>query len=90
MKELNSFSKNNNSIIIWDLSHAVGVVNINLKLSNTLVAVGCTYKYLNGGPGSPSFLYVNNSLIERIEFQFWGGLDTVILLVFHKITPAKV
>ena len=72
MKELNYFSKNNNSIIIWDLSHAVGVVNIDLKLSNTLVAVGCTYKYLNGGPGSPSFLYVNNSLIESLESPILG------------------
>ena len=55
MKALNLHAKENNSIIIWDLSHAVGAVAIDLKETQTLAAIGCTYKYLNGGPGSRPF-----------------------------------
>jgi kynureninase len=75
IEELNTFAKANNSVIVWDLSHAVGTVNLDLKKSNTLVAVGCTYKYLNGGPGAPAFLYVDDSLIHELNapIQGWFG-----------------
>jgi kynureninase len=75
LEELNAFAKANNSVIVWDLSHAVGAINLDLKKSNTLIAVGCTYKYLNGGPGSPSFLYVDESLIPALNapIQGWFG-----------------
>lgn len=67
MRELNSFARQNNSIIIWDLSHAVGVVDIDFKATQTLVAVGCTYKYLNGGPGAPAFLYLDAALATKLD-----------------------
>lgn len=75
MKMLNDFAKEHQSIIIWDLSHAVGAVDLDLKASNTLAAVGCTYKYLNGGPGAPAFLYIDQSLISALEtpIQGWFG-----------------
>ena len=75
MKELNEWAKKNNSIIIWDLSHAAGVVHIDFKKTKTLVAVGCTYKYLNGGPGSPAFLYVKKELLKSIRnpIRGWFG-----------------
>lgn len=59
IKEINDYCKNNNSIVIWDISHAIGAIDIDFHNTNTKYAVGCTYKYLNGGPGSPAFIYVN-------------------------------
>ena len=75
MKALNLHAKKNNSIIIWDLSHAVGAVAIDLKETQTLAAIGCTYKYLNGGPGSPAFIYLDDSLIPHLlsPIQGWFG-----------------
>ena len=75
MKALNNFAKEQKSIIIWDLSHAVGAVDIDLKQTATLAAIGCTYKYLNGGPGAPSFMYVDQSLIASLKtpIQGWFG-----------------
>jgi kynureninase len=75
IKMLNAFAKDANSIIIWDLSHAVGAVDLDLKNTGTLAAIGCTYKYLNGGPGAPAFLYVDEGLIGEVKspVQGWFG-----------------
>ena len=75
MKALNLHAKENNSIIIWDLSHAVGAVAIDLKETKSLVAIGCTYKYLNGGPGSPAFIYLDQALSPKLlsPIQGWFG-----------------
>jgi kynureninase len=72
MLELNKFAEAHNSIILWDLSHAVGVLDIDFKATETKVAFGCTYKYLNGGPGSPAFLYMATDLLEQTENPIAG------------------
>ena len=72
MLELNKFAQAHNSIILWDLSHAVGVLDIDFKATQTKVAFGCTYKYLNGGPGSPAFLYGATDLLKQIKNPMAG------------------
>ena len=60
------------SLVLWDLSHSAGAVPIELDKCNVDFAIGCTYKYLNGGPGAPAFLYVNKALQNDAVSPIWG------------------
>jgi kynureninase len=60
------------ALVLWDLSHSVGAVPVELDRWGADLAVGCTYKYLNGGPGSPAFLYVRRDLQEKLNSPIWG------------------
>ncbi len=78
------------ALVLWDLSHSVGAVPIDLGGSNTDLAVGCTYKYLNGGPGSPAFLYVRSDLQSTLEnpiTAWWGHTDPFALDLDFVPTP---
>tara|TARA_B100000678_G_scaffold10694_2_gene8719 strand:- start:3970 stop:5196 length:1227 start_codon:yes stop_codon:yes gene_type:complete len=63
-----------NGAIVWDLSHATGVLDLNLADWGAKFAVGCTYKYLNGGPGAPGFLYVSEDRTHALRSLLPGWL----------------
>jgi kynureninase len=62
------------ALILWDLSHSVGSVPVALDADGADLAVGCTYKYVNGGPGAPAFMYVREDLLPEIRQPIWGWL----------------
>lgn len=72
MCRITDIAHSKGALVLWDLSHSVGSVPVRLDDCNADFAIGCTYKYLNGGPGAPAFLYVNKSIQEKITSPIWG------------------
>lgn len=70
------------ALVLWDLCHSVGVIPTQLDAWGVDLAVGCTYKYLNGGPGSPAFAYLRRELqsVLRQPIQGWMGAADVFAM----------
>jgi len=62
------------AVMIWDLAHSAGAVPVDVTVSNAEFAVGCTYKYFNGGPGAPAFIYARPDIVTSIEPALCGWL----------------
>ncbi|MCA1838848.1 MAG: kynureninase [Actinomycetota bacterium] len=60
------------AMMLWDLSHSAGSIEIDLGSSGAELAVGCTYKYLNGGPGAPAYMFVRRETQDSLTQPIWG------------------
>ena len=66
------------AVVVWDLAHSVGAIQVDVTGCDTDFAVGCTYKYLNGGPGAPAFIYVAPRLLDTVQpaLSGWYGHES--------------
>ncbi|WP_104135876.1 MULTISPECIES: kynureninase [unclassified Cryobacterium] len=79
MRATTAIAHEHDALVLWDLSHSVGSVPVQLDLCDVDLAVGCSYKYLSGGPGAPAFGYVKSDLQDVLTqpIQGWMGAQAI-------------
>jgi len=75
IKSITDLARSYGALVVWDASHAAGAIEMNFDANGVDLAVGCTYKYGNSGPGSPAWLYVNKRVQKELQvpIQGWFG-----------------
>jgi kynureninase len=75
MNAVNDAARAAGALVVWDLSHSAGAIELDLNARGAEIAVGCGYKYLNGGPGAPAFIYIAEHLQDELRspLQGWMG-----------------
>ena len=74
LRQINALARDAGALTVWDLSHSAGSVPLSLDRDGVELAVGCTYKYLHGGPGAPAYVYVSSPLQDQLRQPIWGWL----------------
>lgn len=74
MKTMTELAHSAGAVMVWDLAHSAGALPVDMAGSNAEFAIGCTYKYLNGGPGAPAFIYVRPDLADTVQPALSGWL----------------
>ncbi|MCA9927232.1 MAG: kynureninase [Anaerolineales bacterium] len=74
MKAMTALAHRAGAMMLWDMSHSVGSVPGELNTAGADLAVGCTYKYVNGGPGSPAFLYIRHDWQDKLKNPIPGWM----------------
>lgn len=82
MAALNAAAHAAGALTLWDLSHSVGSVPVELNRDGADLAIGCCYKYLNGGPGAPAFLYIRHELQAQLQNPISGWMGQQNLFNF--------
>ena len=72
IKAITELVRQSGALMLWDASHAVGAIEMNFDENGVDLAVGCTYKYGNSGPGSPAWLYVNKRIQKQLQVPIQG------------------
>jgi kynureninase len=72
IKSLTDLTRKHGALMLWDASHAVGAIEMDFDKNGVDIAVGCTYKYGNSGPGSPAWLYVNKKVQSQLQVPIQG------------------
>ena len=72
IKDITNLAKKYGALTVWDASHAAGSVHLDFKKNDIDLAVGCTYKYLSAGPGSPAWLYVKKNIQNELQVPIQG------------------
>jgi kynureninase len=93
MKAITQKAHSVGAIVVWDLAHTAGAIPIDVAGCDADFAVGCTYKYLNAGPGGPAFIYVAPRLIDVVEpvlSGWWGHEAPFAFDTAYRPMPKKI